>query len=97
MGGEFKKFLKEYGVIGLALGVIIGSKAGELVTAIVEGLLMPPIGIALARFGADWQKLEVGPFLIGKVIAALINFTVVAFFVFWASKKLLREESVTKK
>ena len=41
MRGEFMKFLKEYGVIGLAIGVIIGSKAGELVKSIVDGLLMP--------------------------------------------------------
>ena len=37
MQGEFMKFLKEYGVIGLAIGVIIGGKAGELVKAIVDG------------------------------------------------------------
>ena len=72
MGG-FKAFLKEYGVIGLALGVIIGTKAGELVTAIVEGILMPPIGMALSRFGEDWQKLKMGPFEVGKVSAAIIK------------------------
>lgn len=97
MVGEFRTFLKEYGVIGLALGVIIGSKAGELVTAIVEGLLMPPIGMALSRTGTNWQELMVGPFAIGKVIAALINFIIVALFVFWAAKMLLREASVGKK
>ena len=56
--GEFKAFLKEYGVIGLALGVIIGGKAGELVTAIVDGLLMPVVGMMLPS--GDWEKLEVG-------------------------------------
>lgn len=97
MVGEFRTFLKEYGVIGLALGVIIGSKAGELVTAVVEGLLMPPIGMVLSRSGTNWQTLMVGPFAIGKVIAALINFIIVALFVFWASKLLLREATVAKK
>jgi len=97
MRGEFKLFLKEYGVIGLALGVIIGSKAGELVTAIVEGILMPPIGMALAQFGDKWQEIKVGPFLVGKVGAALINFIIVALFVFFVSKLLLRETDVTKK
>ena len=93
--GEFKAFLKEYGVIGLALGVIIGSKAGELVTAIVDGLLMPIVGMMLP--GGDWQKLMVGPFAIGIVLAALIKFIVVAYFVFFVAKRLLREDTVAKK
>lgn len=93
--GEFKAFLKEYGVIGLALGVIIGGKAGELVTAIVDGLLMPIVGMAVPS--GDWEKLVVGQFKIGIVLAALVKFIVVAYFVFFVSKKLLREETVTKK
>ena len=93
--GEFKAFLKEYGVIGLALGVIIGSKAGELVTAIVDGLLMPIVGMLLPS--GDWQKLAVGPFQIGIVLAALIKFIVVAYFVFFVAKRILKEDKVAKK
>jgi large conductance mechanosensitive channel len=93
--GEFKAFLKEYGVIGLALGVIIGGKAGELVTAIVDGLLMPIVGMAIPS--GEWEKIEIGHFKVGIVLAALIKFIVVAYFVFFVSKKLLREETVTKK
>ena len=93
--GEFKVFLKEYGVIGLALGVIIGGKAGELVTAIVDGLLMPIVGMLLPS--GDWEKLEVGHFQIGIVLAALIKFIVVAYFVFFVSKRLLKEDTVAKK
>ena len=93
--GEFKAFLKEYGVIGLALGVIIGGKAGELVTTIVEGLLMPIIGLVLPAGG--WEKWAVGDFKFGPVLAALINFVIVAYFVFFVSKRLLKEETVSKK
>jgi large conductance mechanosensitive channel len=93
--GEFKAFLKEYGVIGLALGVIIGGKAGELVTAIVDGLLMPIVGKAVPS--GEWEKLVVGQFKVGIVLAALVKFIVVAYFVFFVSKKLLREDTVTKK
>ena len=95
MKGEFMKFLKEYGVIGLAIGVIIGSKAGELVKAIVDGLLMPVIGLVLPS--GDWQHLTVGPFQVGVVLSALINFIVVAFIIFMFAKKVLKEESVAKK
>lgn len=95
MKGEFMKFLKEYGVIGLAIGVIIGSKAGELVKSIVDGLLMPIIGLVLPS--GDWEQLVVGPFQVGIVLAALINFVIVAFIVFVFAKKVLKEDSVSKK
>ncbi len=89
------QFLKQYSVIGLAIGVIIGSKAGELVKAVVDGLMMPLIGLVLPS--GDWQTLVVGPFQVGIVLAALINFTIVAFLVFLFAKKVLREDTVTKK
>jgi large conductance mechanosensitive channel len=101
MRGEFIKFLKEYGVIGLAIAVIIGGKAGELVKAIVDGLLMPFVTPLLAAAGGDWQtaKWAVGPFsfAIGAVISSLINFLIVAFLVFLFAKKVLKEETVSKK
>lgn len=93
--GEFKAFLKEYGVIGLALGVIIGSRAGDLVNAIVEGLLMPIVGLIVP--GGKWQELVVGPFQIGKVLGALLTFLIVAYFVFFISKMVLKEDKVAKK
>ncbi len=95
MRDEFMKFLKEYGVIGLAIAVIIGTKAGELVKAIVDGLLMPIVGMVLPS--GDWQAWTLGPFAIGAVLAALINFLVVAWLVFLFAKKVLKEEKVAKK
>ena len=92
---DFRVFLKEYGIVGLALGVIIGGKAGELVTAVVEGLLMPVIGLFLPN--GTWQKWVVGEFKLGIVLAALINFIIVAYFVYFVSKRLLRESTVVKK
>jgi large conductance mechanosensitive channel len=95
MQSEFMKFLKEYGVIGLAVGVIIGSKVGELIKAIVDGLLMPIVGLVLPEGG--WQTWTLGPFAIGLVLSALINFIIVAWLIFWFAKKVLREEQVAKK
>lgn len=95
MKGEFMKFLQEYGVIGLAIAVIIGVQAGALVKAIVDGLLMPLVGMVLP--GGEWQTLTVGPFAVGIVLAALVNFVIVAWLVFWFSKKVLKEETVGKK
>jgi large conductance mechanosensitive channel len=93
---EFLAFLKEYGVIGLAIAVIIGGQLNELVKSVVDGILMPLVTLVLPS-GINWQEWTVGVLLPGKVLAALINFLIVAWLVFWFSKKVLREENVAKK
>ena len=95
MGKEFMAFVKQYGVIGLAIAVIIGGKANSLVTAIVDGALMPIV--AMATGGTDLASLNTETFKFGDILSALINFIIVAFLVFLFSKKVLREETVTKK
>jgi large conductance mechanosensitive channel len=101
MKGEFMKFLKEYGVIGLAIAVIIGGVAGDLVKAIVDGILMPFVNPILAAAGGDWKTatLAIGPFnfAVGAVLSALVNFLIIAVLVFWFSKKVLKEDTVSKK
>lgn len=93
---EFVAFLKLYGVIGLAIAVIIGGQLNELVKAVVEGILMPVVGLLLPDDVA-WQSWALGPLQLGMVLAALVNFLIVAWLVFWLSKRLLREEAVGKK
>ncbi len=96
---EFTAFLKQYGVIGLAIAVIIGGKANALVTAIVNGILMPIVTFFIP--GGAWRTatLDLGPIrlLLGPVFGTAIDFVIVAWLVFWFSKKVLREEKVTKK
>lgn len=99
MGREFLAFLKEYGVIGLAIAVIIGGKLNALVTAIVNGILMPIVGFFVPEGAWRTATLDIGKvhFLIGPVAGAAIDFLIVALLVFWFSKKVLRESEVHKK
>ncbi len=96
---EFIDFLKQYGVVGLAIAVIIGGKLNDLVKATVDGILMPVVTAFIPS--GEWRTavLNVGPikFVFGPFIGALIDFVIVAFLVFWMSKRILREEVVTKK
>jgi large conductance mechanosensitive channel len=46
---EFKEFISRGNVLDLAVGVIIGAAFGRIVTALVEGVLMPPLGLVLGR------------------------------------------------
>ena len=99
MLGEFIAFLKQYGVIGLAIAVIVGGKANALVTTLVDGVLMPIVAFFIP--GGAWRTatLDMGSvhFLLGPIIGAGIDFLVVAWLVFWFSKKVLKEQTVTKK
>ncbi len=99
MVNEFVSFLKQYGVIGLAIAVIIGGKFNELVKAFVDGLLMPIVG-ALTPSG-DWRQLilELGPVKVqvGLMLGSLVDFVIVAGLVFLIAKKVLKEETVQKR
>jgi len=52
---EFREFIARGNVIDLAIGVIIGAAFGKIVATLVEGILMPPIGLALGRI--DFSSL----------------------------------------
>ena len=96
---EFMQFLKEYGVIGLAIAVIIGGKANALVSATVDGLLMPSVTFFIAGGTLRTAALDIGPFhfLLGPFFGALVDFLIVAWMVFYFAKKILKEEKVIKK
>jgi large conductance mechanosensitive channel len=99
MLGAFLAFLKQYGVVGLAIAVVIGGKANALVTALVDGVIMPIVTFFIP--GGAWRTatLDVGPvhLLLGPVLGAGVDFLIVASLVYWFSKMVLREEAVTKK
>jgi large conductance mechanosensitive channel len=61
MATELKEFISCGNVIDLAVGVIIGAAFGKIVTTLVEGVIMPPIGLLLGRidFSALFYVLDV--------------------------------------
>jgi large conductance mechanosensitive channel len=46
---EFRDFVARGNVLDLAVGVILGAAFGRIVTTLVEGVIMPPIGLLLGR------------------------------------------------
>ncbi len=96
---EFMSFLKEYGVIGLAIAVIIGGKLNAFVTSVVNDLFMPLIfSPALeAAHVNDIRELQVAGIFYGKVIGSALDFIIVAFLVFIIAKIVLREDQVAKR
>ena len=49
MWKEFKEFIARGNVIDLAVAVIIGAAFGKIVTSLVDGILMPPLGLLLGK------------------------------------------------
>jgi large conductance mechanosensitive channel len=57
MRNEFRAFMNRGNVLDLAVAVVIGAAFGRIVTAFVEGVLMPPLGLVLGR--VDFSSLFV--------------------------------------
>jgi large conductance mechanosensitive channel len=81
---EFKAFVMRGNVIDLAIGVIIGGAFGAIVNSLV-GDIITPLLLKPALEAAGVNKIEEwapGGVLMGKFIAALISFIVIAFVLF---------------
>ena len=93
---EFKQFAMRGNVIDLAVGVVIGTAFGKIVSSLVADVIRPPLGILLA--GVNFSELAVAvgtgpdgePVLLkyGLFIQALIDFLIIAFVIFLAIKGL---------
>jgi large conductance mechanosensitive channel len=54
---EFREFIARGNVLDLAVAVIIGAAFGRIVTTLVDGIIMPPLGLLLGR--VDFSSLFV--------------------------------------
>lgn len=95
---EFVEFIRTYGVIGVAIGIVMGNAVAKLINAIVEGLIMPLIEMVLP--GPKWQEAVIHfgkvSIKIGVVIAAFIDFFAIAIVVFFMVKYVLKVEEPKK-
>ena len=103
---EFKEFIARGNVIDLAVAVVIGAAFGRIVTSLVEGVIMPPIGLLLGN--ADFSNLFIDisgqnpaslaeaqlkglPVIAyGRFLNDIISFLIIAFVVFLIVKAVNR-------
>jgi large conductance mechanosensitive channel len=88
---EFKDFIGKAGVMGLAIGFIMGTVIGRVVTALVQDLIMPIPGAFIA--GGDWRKaiitIPIGNgmnFGIGDFVGVIIDFFIISMVIFIIAK-----------
>jgi large conductance mechanosensitive channel len=88
---EFMEFLNKFSVIGLAIAFVIGQAASKLISAFVNDMITPLIGLLTPGVG-DLNKVQFAignsTFSIGDLVANVINFLIIALVVFLAYKQL---------
>jgi large conductance mechanosensitive channel len=84
MGG-FRKFVLRGSVVDLAVGIVIGAGFAAMVTAFVEDLLTPLLGVfgGVPDFSEWVAEVNGSAFKIGHFINAVLSFLLVALIVYY--------------
>jgi large conductance mechanosensitive channel len=103
---EFKEFIARGNVVDLAVAVVIGAAFGRIITSLVEGVIMPPIGLLLGKVDfsnlfydlsgqrpeslADAQLKGLPVIAYGRFLNDVVTFLIVAWVVFLIVKAVNR-------
>ena len=81
---EFKEFISKGNIMDMAVGIIIGGAFTKIVTALVESILMPFIGVICGGKSVEDMSIMVGNAAIGygAFLQAIIDFLLVALVLF---------------
>ena len=97
---EFKAFAMRGNVVDMATGIVIGAAFGKIVSSLVEGIVMPPIGLLIG--GIDFSAIKTvikaagadgkGEVAIqwGAFLNTVISFVIIAFAIFMVIKLMNR-------
>lgn len=95
----FLNFIREQGVVGLAVGFILGGAVSKVVAGLVTDIINPVLGLALgAAGGLKTASFEIGSVSIlwGDFVSVLIDFVVIALVVYFGVK-LIGLDKIDKK
>jgi large conductance mechanosensitive channel len=96
---EFKTFAMRGNVVDLAVGVVIGAAFGKIVSSLVDGVIMPSVGVVVG--GVNFSDLAitlregaegVEPVLLkyGAFLQTVVDFAIIAFVIFMVIKLMNR-------
>ncbi len=93
----FRDFIKDQGLVGVAVGLILGTASGTLIKSLIDNMIMPPLGFILGSAdglkGLSWS-MGVTPsgqeavLNYGTFLNDLVNFLVIALTVYMLIKVL---------
>lgn len=90
------QFVREQGVVGLAVGFILGGAVSKVVSALVQDIINPLLGYVLGS-SEGLKALSLGPIMWGDFIAVLVDFIVIAAVVYFLVKGLGLDKMDAKK
>ncbi len=98
MWKEFQKFIQRGNILDLAVGVILGSAFGKIISSLVDDVLMPPIGLLIGKVDfsdlyinlsttsydslAEAKAAGAATINYGMFLNSVINFLIIAFCIF---------------
>jgi large conductance mechanosensitive channel len=107
---EFREFIARGNVIDLAVAVIIGAAFGKIITSLVDGIIMPPIGLLFGKVDfaslfydlsgtnpsslADARKAGVPVIAYGAFINDVIGFLIIALVIFLIIRQINKRKQV---
>lgn len=85
---EFKAFAMRGNVVDLAVAVVIGAAFGKIVSSLVDGIVMPIIGLLLGGINIADKSFVIGKAVIkwGMFLQSIVDFTIIAFSIFLVIK-----------
>ena len=86
----FSTFIREQGVVGLAVGFILGGAVSKIVASLVENVINPLIGLALGKVVLADKAVSMGSATLkyGAFISTIIDFVIVAAVIYFGVKGL---------
>lgn len=92
---EFRDFINRGSLLDLAIAFVLGIAFASVVTALVEGIVTPLIGRIFQVEGLQ-NYVVAGDIEVGRFLAAILNFIVVAFVMFLVVKAYNRMKAPTE-
>lgn len=85
---EFKAFAMRGNVVDLAVAVVMGAAFGKIVSSLVDGIVMPVIGLLLGGVNISDKTFVIGQATVkwGMFLQSIIDFTIISFAIFLAVK-----------
>lgn len=86
----FLNFVREQGVVGLAVGFILGGAVSKTVTSLVDNIINPIVGILLGKVDLSQKALVVGGVALkyGAFVSTIVDFVIVAAVIYFGVKML---------
>lgn len=87
----FVNFIREQGIIGLAVGFLLGGSASRVVSSLVNDVINPLVGLGLHKVG-ELKDVTIplgnSQVMIGNFLASLLDFLIIAAVVYFVFKGL---------